>query len=83
MRRTPGARTVTCMANPDTAFGVSVGDRIELVSMGDDPHPVSPGTRGTVVHLCDTPGFEQIGVNWDDGRRLALIPGSDRWRNVG
>lgn len=68
------------MGNPQSAFGVSIGDRIELISMGTDPDPVDPGTRGTVVHLCDLAGFEQIGVRWDNGRSLSLIPGTDRWR---
>jgi hypothetical protein len=70
------------MPNPSNAFGVSVGDRIELLAMLDDPHPLPVGTIGTVVHLCDTPGLEQIGVTWKNGRTLALIPGTDSWRRV-
>lgn len=26
-----------------------VGDRIELISMEDDPHPIEAGARGTVT----------------------------------
>jgi hypothetical protein len=70
------------MGNPQSAFGVSLGDRVELLRMTDDPHPVESGSRGTVTHLCDTAGFEQIGVRWDSGRSLALIPGVDRWRKI-
>jgi hypothetical protein len=74
------ARTVCCMGNPRSAFGVSIGDRVELLRMSHDPAPVAVGTHGTVDHLCDTPGLEQIGVRWDDGRSLSLLPGIDRWR---
>ena len=30
-----------------------VGTRLELIQMGDDPHPVPPGTRGTVAYVDD------------------------------
>ena len=69
------------MGNPKTAFGVSVGDRVELLTM-QDPAAVTPGTQGTVISICDTRGLEQIVVNWDNGRGLALIPGVDRWRRL-
>ena len=52
------------------------GDRIRLIAMPDDPNPIPPGTKGTVV------GVEQIGsgrekwfqvdVDWDNGRTLML-----------
>ncbi len=77
-----GCCTVRDMSNPSSAFGVSVGDRIEIITMPGDPHPVPAGTIGTVTHLCDTPGVEQIGVSWENGRTLALIPGTDSWRRV-
>jgi len=50
--------------------------------MGEDPRPLEPGTTGIVVHLCDTAGFEQIGVAWENGRTLALLPEADRWRRL-
>jgi hypothetical protein len=82
MPRTTDRSTVSGMTNPSNAFGVSVGDRIELLAMPDDPHPVPTGTTGVVTHLRNTPGFEQIGVAWENGRTLALIPGTDSWRRV-
>jgi len=69
------------MGNPQSAFGVKIGDRVELVAM-HDPDPVRPGTRGEVTWICDTPGLEQIGVSWADGRALALIVGVDSWRTI-
>ena len=69
------------MGNPSSAFGVRVGDRIELLAM-QDPDAVPAGSRGTVSMLCDTPGLEQIVVDWDNGRGLAIIPGVDRFRKI-
>lgn len=52
------------------------GDRVVLIEMGGyDPDPVLPGTEGTVAWIGD----EAIGVRWDDGRRLNLLPG-DKYR---
>lgn len=54
---------------------VEVGDRIKLVNMPDDPHPLEAGTEGTVTSV-DTK-MEVIGVKWDNGSRLNLILGVD------
>ncbi len=56
-----------------------VGTRIELVQMGDDPHPIPPGTRGTVTFVDD---MGQIGMRWDNGQSLSLIPGTDSFRKL-
>ena len=53
------------------------GPRIELIRMGEDPRPVPPGTRGTVVYVDD---MGQIGMRWDNGQSLSLIPGEDNFR---
>ena len=53
------------------------GTRIELIQMGEDPRPVPPGTRGTVVYVDD---MGQIGMRWDNGQSLSLIPGEDSFR---
>ena len=52
------------------------GMRIRLISMVDDPNPVSPGTEGT-IRLIDGMGI--IHVNWDNGRSLAVIPNEDKF----
>jgi len=52
------------------------GMRIRLISMVDDPNPVSPGTEGT-IRLIDGMGI--IHVNWDNGRMIGLIPGIDKY----
>ncbi|WP_442510560.1 DUF4314 domain-containing protein [Novipirellula sp. SH528] len=58
------------------------GDRIRLLTMPDDPDPVPIGTTGTVraiSHVSSRPAFTQIGVDWDNGRRLMLTVPPDRF----
>ncbi len=47
------------------------GTRITLHSM-EDPQSPPPGTKGTVAYVDD---MGQIGVKWDTGSSLSLIPG--------
>jgi hypothetical protein len=53
------------------------GQRIELVHMGNDPHPIAQGTKGTVEYCTKYRtkiGEEyQVGVSWDNGRKLAVL----------
>ena len=55
------------------------GTRIVLSRMNDPFSPVEPGTRGTVRYVDDA---GQIGVAWDNGRSLSLIPGVDSFRKL-
>lgn len=55
------------------------GTRIMLDSMDDPYAPVPSGTRGTVRYVDDA---GQIGVSWDNGRSLSLVPGVDSFRNL-
>ena len=54
------------------------GTRVILHAMGDLQAP-PPGTGGTVVYVDDA---GQIGVAWDSGRCLSLIPGVDSFRKL-
>lgn len=49
------------------------GTRIVLEAM-NDPHAPPPGTKGTVVYVDD---MGQIGMKWDNGSSLSLMPGLD------
>jgi hypothetical protein len=52
------------------------GDRIKLIAMPDDPDPIAFGSKGTVTFVNSHGGgpriLFQIGVDWDNGRRLML-----------
>lgn len=61
-------------------------DRVELVSMSDDPDPIATGAKGTVVgceRVALGPGpYWQVSVDWDDGRTLSLCCPPDRVRRT-
>lgn len=50
-----------------------VGTRIELDGM-DNERDMPPGLMGTVKYVDDA---GQLGMVWDSGRSLSLIPGVD------
>lgn len=51
-----------------------VGAQIVLNSMGDDPNPIDPGTKGTVRRVDDAGTVHCV---FENGRVLGLIPGVD------
>lgn len=55
------------------------GARIELDCMGDDPRPIAPGTKGT-VRIVDDMGT--VHCDFDNGRRLGLVPGEDSFHII-
>ena len=56
-----------------------VGTRVVLRHMDDPYAPVPPGTKGTVTYVDD---MGQIGVKWDNGSSLSLVPGEDAFSKV-
>ena len=54
-----------------------IGSRIKLLSMGDDPRPIPPGTKGTVEGVDD---IATVFVRFDNGRNLGLAYGEDHYR---
>ena len=55
------------------------GTRVMLNNMDDPYSPVESGTRGTVRYVDDA---GTLGVVWDNGRSLSLIPGEDSFRKL-
>lgn len=59
--------------------GYPPGTRILLLQMGDDPHPIEAGTRGTVVAVDD---IGTLHCHFDNGRQLGIVPGEDAFRTA-
>ena len=55
------------------------GTRILLIQMGDDPRPIPSGMKGTVVAVDD---IGTVHCNFDNGRRLGLVPGEDSFHKL-
>ena len=55
------------------------GTRIQLAYMGDDPRPIEPGTKGTVRTVDD---MGTVHCDFDNGRRLGLVPGEDSFHII-
>jgi hypothetical protein len=65
----------------------SVGDRIELEYMHDDPCPIPAGATGTIERVTPFPGgdWAQYLVRWDaphEHRKLALCSPPDRFKVI-
>jgi len=60
---------------------VQIGDRIRLLHMPDDPDPIPAGSTGTVTRVTDGP-LAQVSVDWDNGRSLSLVPGTDKFEVI-
>lgn len=63
----------------ETKKSYPAGTRIELLSMEDPFSSIYPGEKGT-VRVVDDMGT--IHVDWDNGRRLGVIPGEDAFRKL-
>lgn len=57
---------------------VNVGDRIQLISVDDTWTKIKAGDRGIVVEIDEEQ--ELVWVKWDNGERLALIDGVDKFK---
>lgn len=53
-----------------------VGDRVQLGFTSDKFTRLELGALGTVTFIDD---LGTAFVDWDDGSKLGLIPGVDRW----
>ena len=49
----------------------------QLISMGDDPRPIPPGTKGTVEGVDD---IATVFCRFGNGRSLGLAYGEDHYR---
>ena len=59
---------------------VEVGDRIELLDMEDTFTRLEKGSKGTVTEIEEDQ--ELIWVKWDNGEKLALLKGIDKFKVI-
>ena len=59
---------------------VKVGDRVELLEMNDTWSSLEKGSKGTVAKIEEDQ--ELIWINWDNGEKLALLLGIDRFKII-
>lgn len=52
-----------------------VGKRVRMIEM-NDPYPIENGTEGIIVFVD---GMGHLGVKWDNGRTLSIIPEEDKY----
>lgn len=55
------------------------GDEIILIDMDDPFTTITPGTKGIVMRKTNVMGDTQYSVNWENGSRLELLDGVDKW----
>jgi hypothetical protein len=70
------------MAKLEYNVELEVGDRVICINMDDPYSPVSTGIPGTVKRKSVVFGETQYNVDWDNGSKLALISGVDKWARM-
>jgi hypothetical protein len=71
-----------CLSNDEVAMireRFPIGSRVLITGYMDDPRPIMPGTKGT-VRIVDDMGT--VHCNFDNGRRLGLLPGIDSFTRL-
>ena len=61
-------------------MNVKVGDKIELIQTDDTFTKLEKGSKGTVVEIEEDQ--ELIWVKWDNGEKLALLIGIDKFKII-
>ena len=59
---------------------IKVGDRVEIMEMNDTWSKLQKGSKGTVSKI--EKDQDLIWVDWDNGEKLALLDGIDRFKVV-
>jgi len=59
---------------------VKIGDRVELIEITDTLSRLEKGSQGKVTKIEEDQ--ELIWVDWDNGEKLAILIGIDRFKVV-
>jgi hypothetical protein len=68
------------MVNMSTLKNIKIGDRIELLSINDSWTKLEKGSKGTVKKI--ETDQELIWIDWDNGEKLALLHGIDKYKKL-
>jgi hypothetical protein len=52
-----------------------IGKRIKMIEMINEPDPIDAGMEGTIRYV----GGGVINVDWDNGRKIGVIEGEDKY----
>lgn len=60
------------------------GDTVVLIEMPDDPDPIEKGTKGKIIDINSLLMFKEdhLIVHWENGRKLNLIRGIDKYNVI-
>jgi hypothetical protein len=59
---------------------IKVGDRVELIEMLDTWTKLEKGSQGTIFKIEEDQDL--IWVEWDNGEKLALLDGIDKFKKI-
>jgi hypothetical protein len=68
------------MGEKNMAQKIKIGDRVELLEMEDTMTSLTKGSQGTVKKIEEDE--ELIWVDWDNGEKLALLMGIDKFKVI-
>ena len=61
---------------------IKVGDRVELLFINDSWTKLQKGDKGTVFKIGTEDDDDIVWIEWDNGERLALLKGIDKFKVV-
>jgi len=59
---------------------IKIGDRVKILELSDTWSKLEKGSTGTVLKIEEDQDL--IWVNWDNGEKLALLIGIDKFKVV-
>ena len=61
---------------------VEVGDKVEIITINDTWTKLEKGSKGIVTKIEQEDDEALIWVKWDNGEKLALINGIDKFKII-
>ncbi|UCF13598.1 MAG: DUF4314 domain-containing protein [Thermoplasmatales archaeon] len=61
---------------------VKVGDRVQIIFMNDTWTRLKAGDKGTIFKIEESSDEKLIWVDWDNGEKLAILDGIDKFKIV-